>query len=196
MELILSRLHRRFGVAVATTGLGLGALAIATPLALAAITQAPVLGAPSGGEQLTSFGPTLQWTLPSGSTQYHLQVIPFGNDGPGINVIGDAAQAFALPSPPEWYGLLPDMTYSWRVRSTDATTSVSEEDVNWGPWSGAGSFRTPSVSAATVSPFSPVNGGVVGNLTPVLTWASSTDDIYYWEVQVSKDPALGTEAFL
>lgn len=196
MELTRSRVQRRFGIAATTIGLSLAALAAATPLALAAITQAPVLGAPSGGEQITSFGPTLQWTLPSGSTQYHLQVIPFGNDGPGVNVTGNAAESFALPSPPEWYGLLPDMSYSWRVRSTDATTSVSEDDASWGPWSSAGSFRTPSVAAASVTPFAPVNGGVVGNLTPVLTWASSTDNIYYWEVQVSKDPGFGTEAFL
>jgi hypothetical protein len=168
MELIRNRVQRRFGIAATTIGLSLAALVAATPLALAAITQAPVLGAPSGGEQLTSFGPTLQWTLPSGSTQYHLQVIPFGNDGPGVNVIGNAAETFALPPPPEWYGLLPDMSYSWRVRSTDAVTAVSEDDASWGPWSGAGTFRTPSVATASVTPFA----------------------------QVSKDPGFGTEAFL
>ena len=197
MQFSFDRMQKRLVATAATLTISAGALAAGTPLAIAAITQAPVLGAPSGGEQLTSFGPTtLQWTLPPSSTQYQLQVTPYGNDGPGVNLIGDATETFALPAPPDWYGLLPDMSYAWRVRGTDAATAVTEDDASWGPWSSAGSFRTPSVASATVTPFSPVNGGTVGNLTPVLTWASSTEDIFYWEVQVSKDPSFGTEAFL
>lgn len=52
----------------------------------AAITTAPTLTGPAEGATLTNFGPTLTWTNPSGATQYHLQVIPYNNDGPGVDV--------------------------------------------------------------------------------------------------------------
>ncbi|MSQ09963.1 MAG: hypothetical protein EXR52_03030 [Dehalococcoidia bacterium] len=62
MQLSFDRMQKRLVAMAATLTIRAGALAAGTPLAIAAITQAPVLGAPSGGEQLTSFGPTLQWT--------------------------------------------------------------------------------------------------------------------------------------
>ena len=41
----------------------------------------------------SSMGPLLQWTQPPGTTWFQVQVIPFNEDGPGINlVIGDSAQ--------------------------------------------------------------------------------------------------------
>src|SRR5437879_2063118 len=53
----------------------------------AAMTQAPTLNSPPSASILATYGPSLQWTLPPGSTQYQLQVVPFGNDGPGVNII-------------------------------------------------------------------------------------------------------------
>ena len=47
-------------------------------------------------------GPLLQWTQPPKTTWFQVQVIPFNEDGPGINlVIGDRAlvQRRAVPGP-------------------------------------------------------------------------------------------------
>ena len=162
----------------------------------AAMTQSPTLNSPSSASTLSTFGPTLQWTLPRGSTQYQLQVVPSGNDGPGVNIIANAASVFAIPAPPDWYGLLPDMTYSWRVRATDATSAVGDGDSTWGPWSTDFTFRTPAPSDGAATPFSPSSGATVSNLTPVLSWSSSTDNLFYWEVQVSKDSQFQSNAFL
>src|SRR5688572_7904662 len=83
----------------------------------AAITAAPTLTNPADGETLASFGPTLAWQNPPGTTQYHLEVVPFNNDGPGVNLhVGSPAGTLPIPPPPQWFGLLPDLTYTWRVR--------------------------------------------------------------------------------
>ncbi len=170
---------------------------LATPQpAAAAMTQAPTLSAPANGSTLTSFSPALTWQLPIATTQVQLQVTPFSNDGPGVNVIVDATSSFTIPAPPDWYGLLPDLSYTWRVRATDATTAVNESDPNWGPWSAESTFRTPKVDISTVAPFDPTNGKSVTSHNPVLSWSSATASIYYWEIQVSKDPQFGANSFL
>ena len=51
----------------------------------------PVLTQPPMGDA-SSMGPLLQWTQPPRTTWFQVQVIPFNEDGPGINlVIGDRA---------------------------------------------------------------------------------------------------------
>ena len=75
----------------------------------------------------SSMGPLLQWTQPPGTTWFQVQVIPFNEDGPGINlVIGDGALVRAAQyqvlgpnfgSADPNYVMLPDMTYLWRVRT-------------------------------------------------------------------------------
>ena len=170
---------------------------LATPLtAAAAMTQAPTLSTPANGSTLTSFSPALTWQLPIATTQVQLQVAPFNNDGPGVNVIVDATASFTIPAPPDWYGLLPDMGYTWRVRATDATIAVIESDPSWGPWSAESTFRTPKVAIGTVAPYDPANGKSVTSHNPVLSWSSSTASIYYWEIQVSKDREFGANSFL
>lgn len=164
--------------------------------ATAAITQAPSLSTPGNGETLATFSPALGWTSPAGTTQVQLQVTPFGGDGPGVNLIMDATQSFLVPAAPDWYGLLPDMGYTWRVRATDATMSVGEQDPGWGPWAQEFTFRTPKVNISSVAPFDPVDGKEVAGGNPVLRWSSSTPNLFYWEVQVSKDPQFGADSFL
>lgn len=158
------------------------------PSALAEMNTAPQLVAPSDGSMVATFGPTLQWSNPAGSTQYHVQVIPVNNDGPGVNlIIGSAEASFSIPAPPSWYGLLPDMRYTWRVRVTDATVSLAETDSRWGPWSGAWAFRTSKTSSSSLSLEGPAGGALVTSTTPLLTWSNSDAAIYYYEVQVSRD---------
>ncbi len=141
-----------------------------------------------------SMGVPLTWTPPPSATQYHLQVTPFGGDGPGINVIRGVETGFLIPSPPAWYGLLPDMGYDWRVRFSGANQSIGENDSSWGDWQGAG-FRTPIRTSAGISALQPENNTVVGVLTPILQWANTDTDVFYYEVQVSSDPEFGPNAF-
>src|SRR5438552_12825427 len=77
-----------------------------------AISAAPTLTGPENGALLPDFGPTLSWGNPGGATQTHIQVLPANNDGPGIDVhVGCICISYNIPPPPQWYGLLPDMTY-------------------------------------------------------------------------------------
>jgi hypothetical protein len=69
---------------------------------------APRLAGPADGMTVAGLGPALEWVNPDGTVQYHLQVVPSGNDGPGIDlIIGSSDGGFQIPSPPQWYGLRP-----------------------------------------------------------------------------------------
>ena len=101
------------------------ALLASTPSAYSR-PEAPSLLTPFNGARMQTFSPTLRWSVPEGAmvTQVHFQVIPYQRDGPGVDLILSPNQGeFTLPAPPDWYGLLPDMSYNWRVRASDATTS-------------------------------------------------------------------------
>ena len=145
---LVPALRKRLRATAVGVVLGVAAFVAAGPTgANAAITTAPVLTSPSPGATLTSFGPTLTWSNPGGVTQYHLQVVPANNDGPGVDVhVGELGNSFDIPAPPAWYGLLPDMTYTWRVRVSDAATFLSLTDPSWSPFAEA-KFRTPKVPA-------------------------------------------------
>lgn len=198
----MSRLLSRFTASSAALVIGSVALvfvlgfALARPAA-ATITEPPQLVAPLNGDLLFGFAPTLQWNNPSGTTQYHLQVTPANGDGPGVDlIIGSADTSFSVPPPPNWYGLLPDMSYQWRVRASDAAVSLSAEDSRWGPWSEAWSFRTPIVSTNSIVLVSPSNGALVNSPTPTLSWSNKDAAVFYYEAQVSKDPSFGSSGFL
>jgi len=145
--------------------------------------------APPSGTTLNSFGVTLTWTNPPGTTQYHLQVVPFNGDGPGVNVVRNVETSFTVPPPTQWYGLLPDMTYFWRLQSATVPGSATEAD--WSAWS-SWTFRTPKVSNTTLSLVSPPLGSVAASLTPTLTWANSNPEVFYYAIQVSKDATFNT----
>ena len=169
---------------------------------LAVTIPGPTLTQPPMGDA-SSMGPLLQWTQPPGTTWFHLQVVPFNNDGPGTNlIIGDgalvqaaqyqiAAPNFGSADPN--YVMLPDMTYIWRVRTTTVTTNPTEAD--WSAWS-VSAFKTPPASSSTITPVAPEINGEVSTHTPTLTWANSNTTVFYYEVQVSKDNAFGPNAFL
>ena len=68
---------------------------LSTFVLLAITDPGPVLTQPPMGDA-SSMGPLLQWTQPPRTTWFQVQVIPFNEDGPGINlVIGDSAQVSA-----------------------------------------------------------------------------------------------------
>src|SRR5205814_807182 len=138
------------------------------------------------GAPLASLSTTLSWSNPPGATQYHLQVTPANNDGPGINIIiADpvlvSAASYGLQAPVFGKGpylMLPGMSYSWRIRVTSATSSIDENRTLWGAWSDSGKFRTPAPSSATISAVSPASGATVASTAPLsLQWSNSATDI-------------------
>ena len=140
---------------------------------------------------LGDFGPTLRWSNPPDATQVQLQVIPAKNDGPGVDVyLGSPATSFTLPAPPDWYGLLPGMTYSWRVRASNSTTFATSADPSWSEWT-TGTFRSPSTSFRDALAWLPGGAETVTTLTPTLQWTAPSW-IYYFELQLSKDPTFNT----
>ena len=171
------------------------ALALPTyPATGRAAVVAPTLVGPSNGSELPKMTATLSWQLPTGATQYHLQVIPALNDGPGVNVIRGAASEFVVPPPPEWYGLLPGMSYTWRVRATDRATFAPEDDPSWSPWSDTWSFRTPTTTSSVVQVVTPAEGTQITAEPSTLTWSHPDPAIIYFEVQVSGDSGFDTSA--
>ncbi|MBM2826526.1 MAG: hypothetical protein HW403_590 [Dehalococcoidia bacterium] len=154
----------------------------------------PIPSSPGNGSLLPTLGPTLRWKVPSGAKQVHLQVNPANNDGAGVNlIIGSAAESFTIPAPPAWYGMLPGMSYSWRVRTSPSTTSIGSDHPSWSAWSETWTFRMPPPRIDTVSLVSPVDGGVVSTTTPTVVWSNSDPSIFYYEVQLSKDSSFNTD---
>ena len=154
----------------------------------------PTLASPQDMTRLEGLGTTLGWTNPPGTTQVHGQVLPVNNDGPGVEVyLGTPATSYLLPAPPDWYGLLPDMTYTWRVRASSAVSTVGLDDPSWSRWAEA-TFRTPKVGSGTIAAVSPSQGSAAASRTPVLRWADSRAAIFYYEVQLSKDATFTTDA--
>ncbi len=92
--------------------------------------------------------------------------------------------------------MLPDMTYTWRVRTT--VSNRPPQDVTAAEWSvwATGSFRTGVLSGDTVGLAAPQDRGTVSSLTPTLTWTNNNKQAFYYELQVSKDAAFGPNAFL
>lgn len=163
----------------------------------AAITATPTLNSPIDGETVTTFGPTLTWANAPGVTHYHLQLTPAGNDGPGLDLLSGSVNrnaletVFNVPAPPRWYGLLPDMTYTWRVRVSDAPEPVSLTDSSWSPWAER-RFRTPTAGSEGLEALTPGTGETVTTLTPTVQWGHNQRDLYYYEVQLSRDPTFNT----
>ena len=175
---------------------------LSTFVLLAITDPGPVLTQPPPGDA-SSMGPLLQWTQPPGTTWFQVQVIPFNEDGPGINlVIGDGALVQAAQyqvlgpnfgSADPNYVMLPGMTYLWRVRTATVLTNPTEAD--WSAWA-VSSFKTPPASSSTITRVAPPFFGEVRTLTPTLTWANSNTAVFYYEVQLSRDYEFGPNAFL
>ncbi len=155
------------------------------------IATPPELATPADGVLLPALSTTLSWTKPLGVTQYHIQVIPANNDGPGLNLIRGPESSFAVQAPAEGQGpyvMLPGMSYAWRVRVADAPMALGENDPAWGPWSASRRFRTPVRDTARLSPVTPPEGATVGPGAQLLTWGNGDKDVFYYEVQMSPDP--------
>ncbi|MEK7217026.1 MAG: S8 family serine peptidase, partial [Chloroflexota bacterium] len=162
-----------------------------TPLPAGATPQTRL---PACGVEITGLGTALSWNAAAGMTQFQVQVIPANNDGPAINLIRNAATSYVI-DPPVFgtgpYVMLPQITYSWRIRTTTATTGIDETSPLWGSWSPMSTFKTRKASSDTITLTAPAEATTVAGLTPVLQWANTDNGIFYYEVQLSKDNNFG-----
>ena len=158
---------------------------------LTAAPPAPTLTLPVAGA-VVSPGFSLGWSNPPGATQVQVQLIPINDDGPGIDLqFGSAATQIEVPAPPLWYGLLPDMSYTWRVRASNAAAFVGAGDPSWSPW-GQRTFRSAKVDGRLIVAKTPAEGVLLDSLTPSLVWEDPTPGVFYYEVRLSKDPTFNT----
>jgi len=152
---------------------------------------------PLDNSNLPNLGTQLSWNNPPGVTQIQVQVTPLNGDGPAINLIlGSAATSYDVPAPVFGTGpyvMLPGATYTWRIRTTSAVTSVSENDPSWGPWSAPRAFTTAKANAGTIQLVDPINGKAAGKATPTLTWKDANPAMFYYEVQLSSDQNFGEQ---
>ncbi|MCX6021499.1 MAG: hypothetical protein NTZ05_07175, partial [Chloroflexi bacterium] len=168
--------------------------------AVVAALPAPGATSPSGGSLVVGLDPTLAWGQAC-FRQYHVQVAAYNNDGPGIDMIigrDDLTQLrkFPILAPNMGVGsyvLLPGMTYTWRVRTSPLATALGPTDKGWSDYSEPRTFRTGSVTSATITVMQPPNGSSVTDLTPLLQWANRNPLIFYYEVQLSEDATFETD---
>ncbi|MCX6020619.1 MAG: hypothetical protein NTZ05_02610 [Chloroflexi bacterium] len=157
----------------------------------------PSLDAPLNGATLTVAWATLVWTNPAGAMQYELLLSPVNNDGPGVHIIkptGGTVSMYTVSAYPALAVLLPDMTYTWKVRTSPSTNSIGADDGSWGAWSEVRAFRTRSVSSATITAEAPTNGSILTATAPIaLRWSNAVPEVFYYELQVSPDPEFTVE---
>lgn len=172
-----------------------------TFVVLAVTGPEPVIVGPKHGAVLTDLSTMLTWANPSGTTQCQAQVIPYNNDGPGIDLVRNVEATFPVKAPhlgasdPN-YVMLPGMTYTWRIRATSQAKPWTElKDEDWSPWAER-RFRTPTVTSGLIDLVEPPLGSTVDTSTPTLQWTNSDVRVFYYEVQVSPDPEFGPGSFL
>lgn len=171
-----------------------------TPTPTATQGPPPAIMGPAAGSIAPDMAPLLSWSNPPGTTQFNVRVEPFNRDGPGIDLLiadaGLVAQASYKIQAPEMgvgnYVMLPGMTYTWSVRTSSAPVALGSDDSQWGAWASS-AFRTPPPSSEAIAPVGPQNDVTVDSLTPTLQWSNTDRRIFYYEVQVSKDPTFNTD---
>ena len=143
---------------------------------------------PVNGTLSSTIAPTLSWLAPPGATHFEMIITPAGNEAASVRFVNEIDSRYAIPGPPLWYGMLPDTQYYWRVRVNNAKVPVPDDHPSWGSWSDAWAFRTPVPSSEIIGPVSPSHGAVVSSTTPILIWGNPNEEVFYYEIQVSKDP--------
>jgi len=152
---------------------------------------------------LSWVNPKYDWADSSRVRWFHIQVTPYDNDGSRVDLVfGDpvlvSKQSYELKLPnfgvdDRNYVILPDMTYTWRVRV--ANTIAAPKETDWSAWVES-KFKTGKVSSSTISLISPNNQQEVSTTRPALVWENSDKSVFYYELQVSKDQNFGNNAFL
>ncbi len=165
---------------------------------------------PQEGSTSPSLALGVSWEKNPEVTQMHVQLIPVNNDGPGVDLyFGDrgaidsgklridgpvikrqGVSGISIP--------LPDMNYTWRVRVSDSSVRLgTSSNEGWSGWSDR-HFKTPERDSSMIKHVAPLFGQKVDSVTPELHWDNtnkdrSPTDVFYYEVQVSKDPGFETD---
>lgn len=163
--------------------------------AVASVTS-PTPISPADNITLNRLGTTLSWDNPPGTTQHHLQITPANGDGPEISLIRTTEVKYEIIEPVFGAGpyvMLPGMTYTWKVRASTKTSLAADNDPSWGVWSAPRRFKTPAPTSSTIVPFFPADRSSVSGPTVTLQWHNSSRNIFYYEVQVSRDPTFTTD---
>jgi hypothetical protein len=138
----------------------------------------------------------------AGNGQYNLTVVPFNNDGPGVNMIIGQADLVALARyqilPPVMgvgnYTLLPGMSYTWQVRTSPSPRAIGLNDTSWSEFTAARTFKTGAPSSSTIQAVFPFStDSTVDSLTPTLRWTDQNSQIFYYELQLSTDSSFETD---
>ncbi len=168
---------------------------------LSAVSQpGPALSGPEYDTVLPGMDTTLSWTNPAGTTQYQIRVVPFNDDGPGIDLVRNVESSYVVKAPnfdgaDKNFVMLPGMSYRWLVRTTTANRPPSGlTEADWTAWS-VSVFHT-GPARFTVDRVAPEALVTVDNVNPTLTWSNSDKTVFYYEVQVSKDENFGPSGFL
>lgn len=151
------------------------------------------LVSPPNGSLSSIITPTLSWMPPAGATLFEMAITPAGNERAGVRFVQRINSNFPIPGPPGWYGMLPDTLYYWSLRVTNSPVPVPGDHPSWGPWSEVWAFRTPVPPSEVIAPLTPARGEAVATQTPTLSWRNPNDQVFYYEVQVSRDPGFTTD---
>ncbi len=128
---------------------------------------------PSDGETLNVSMPTLSWNEIPEAIEYHVQV---ASSTTFSNLNADAivnVTTFTLNVS------LMDGTFYWRVKARDAAG-------NAGNWSSTWSFTVDTTGPNAPTLTAPVNGSVLSNGTPILSWEADPDVTTY-QLQIDDD---------
>jgi len=116
-------------------------------------------------------------------------------------------EGFTLPAPKMGEGpyiTLPGMSYIWRVRASPDPNLSFQDGPGWETIQATPVLKIPNTGKGEIKDYSaprgsekivfPVLGGgeTTKNLTPTLRWQDGNSDVFYYEVQVSKDPTFNT----
>lgn len=157
----------------------------------------------------------INMAIPVGVSQLKLELSPYNNDGPGIQMIygdpfvihtfGEIGHQIVDPEIGVGnYVLLPDMSYKVRVWVSDAETPLTWLSPEWEtfkPWPHRVDKRpaaeldvhTPKRSSTGMVSVYPKMNEVIGIKRPKLQWSNSDKDVYYYEIQASKDCTFNTD---
>ena len=166
--------------------------------------------------------PGLEFTIapqsPPNTTCIELKVMPAANkingnpDGPGYHNIlcGDGFKSINFTRPEMGKGgyfLLPGMSYNWEYRvSTSPTFLNGVDNPGWrwneftNPYTGEsyikptdkGQLLVPARYSDKISLVSPRPGETVGPKS-LIQWTNGDTDVFYYEVQASRDPKFETD---
>lgn len=166
------------------------------------VPLAPRIREPVPEAILPTLNIPIEFKPPQDTKSIHLQLIPANNDGPGVDLLLTDEEIikngkFSVPAPVIGRGPyinLPGMGYTWRIRTSSSlkTPEDTKRDAGWTPWVER-NFRTPPSTSETIRLLSPINDETIDKLNPSIKWDNSNKSIFYYEVQLSKDPTFNTD---